>query len=81
MCYKSPAILLSSETIVSLFPFPWLEGVQVNALANIEAKRKYEFLESISAVMDAHMRYFKQVFFFCRIITFCTLHTCYPHEF
>ncbi|XP_020094054.1 ADP-ribosylation factor GTPase-activating protein AGD4-like isoform X2 [Ananas comosus] len=33
---------------------------QVNALANIEAKKKYEFLESISAVMDAHLRYFKQ---------------------
>ncbi|XP_073002196.1 ADP-ribosylation factor GTPase-activating protein AGD4-like isoform X3 [Typha latifolia] len=32
----------------------------VSALANIEAKKKYEFLESISAVMDAHMRYFKQ---------------------
>ncbi|CAA6655778.1 unnamed protein product [Spirodela intermedia] len=32
----------------------------VNALANIEAKKKYEFLESISAVMDAHMRYYKQ---------------------
>ncbi|CAL9086977.1 unnamed protein product [Musa textilis] len=32
----------------------------VNALANIEAKKKFEFLESISAVMDAHMRYFKQ---------------------
>ncbi|RZS24729.1 hypothetical protein BHM03_00057840, partial [Ensete ventricosum] len=34
---------------------------QVNALANVEAKKKFEFLESISAVMDAHMRYFKQV--------------------
>ncbi|CAL9163754.1 ADP-ribosylation factor GTPase-activating protein AGD4-like [Musa acuminata AAA Group] len=32
----------------------------VNALANIEAKKKFEFLESISAVMDANMRYFKQ---------------------
>ncbi|WOL06003.1 ADP-ribosylation factor GTPase-activating protein AGD4 [Canna indica] len=32
----------------------------VNAIANIEAKKKFEFLESISAVMDAHMRYFKQ---------------------
>ncbi|KAK8966570.1 ADP-ribosylation factor GTPase-activating protein AGD2 [Platanthera guangdongensis] len=32
----------------------------VNALANFEAKKKYEFLESISAVMDAHLRYFKQ---------------------
>ncbi|VAI58754.1 unnamed protein product [Triticum turgidum subsp. durum] len=34
----------------------------VHALANIEAKKKYEFLESISAVMDAHLRYFKQGF-------------------
>ncbi|WOL07223.1 ADP-ribosylation factor GTPase-activating protein AGD4 [Canna indica] len=32
----------------------------VSALANVEAKKKFEFLESISAVMDAHMRYFKQ---------------------
>ncbi|GMJ04543.1 VAN3-like protein3, ARF-GAP domain 4 [Hibiscus trionum] len=31
----------------------------VTALMNIEAKKKYEFLESISAVMDAHLRYFK----------------------
>ncbi|XVF43426.1 hypothetical protein PTKIN_Ptkin02bG0039200 [Pterospermum kingtungense] len=33
----------------------------VNALMNIEAKKKYEFLESISAFMDAHLRYFKLV--------------------
>ncbi|KAK1296429.1 ADP-ribosylation factor GTPase-activating protein AGD4 [Acorus calamus] len=32
----------------------------VNALTVIDAKKKFEFLESISAVMDAHMRYFKQ---------------------
>ncbi|XP_038892774.1 ADP-ribosylation factor GTPase-activating protein AGD4-like isoform X3 [Benincasa hispida] len=31
----------------------------VNALMNVEAKKKYEFLESISALMDAHLRYFK----------------------
>lgn len=31
----------------------------VNSLTNIEAKKKYEFLESISAIMDAHLRYFK----------------------
>ncbi|KAK8463751.1 hypothetical protein PHAVU_011G032600 [Phaseolus vulgaris] len=31
----------------------------VNSLMNIEAKKKYEFLESISAIMDAHLRYFK----------------------
>lgn len=28
---------------------------------NIEAKKKYEFLESFSAIMDAHLRYFKLV--------------------
>ncbi|CAI9096938.1 OLC1v1033202C1 [Oldenlandia corymbosa var. corymbosa] len=31
----------------------------VNSLMNIEAKKKYEFLESFSAIMDAHLRYFK----------------------
>ncbi|KAF4394754.1 hypothetical protein F8388_015660 [Cannabis sativa] len=31
----------------------------VNSLMNIEAKKKYEFLESVSAIMDAHLRYFK----------------------
>ncbi|PIN09653.1 hypothetical protein CDL12_17764 [Handroanthus impetiginosus] len=31
----------------------------VNALMNIEAKKKFEFLESFSAVMDSHLRYFK----------------------
>ena len=33
----------------------------MNALMNVEAKKKYEFLESISALMDAHLRYFKLV--------------------
>ncbi|XP_052205388.1 ADP-ribosylation factor GTPase-activating protein AGD2-like isoform X2 [Diospyros lotus] len=31
----------------------------VNALMNVEAKKKYEFLASFSAIMDAHLRYFK----------------------
>ncbi|KAI4373166.1 hypothetical protein MLD38_011324 [Melastoma candidum] len=31
----------------------------VNALMNIESKKKYEFLESVSAIMDAHLRFFK----------------------
>ncbi|KAK7264157.1 hypothetical protein RJT34_31761 [Clitoria ternatea] len=31
----------------------------VNSLMNVEVKKKYEFLESISAIMDAHLRYFK----------------------
>ncbi|KAG8365716.1 hypothetical protein BUALT_Bualt17G0000900 [Buddleja alternifolia] len=32
---------------------------EVSALMNIEAKKKFEFLESFSAIMDAHLRYFK----------------------
>eukprot|EP00252_Welwitschia_mirabilis_P009068 TRINITY_DN21363_c0_g1_i1.p1 TRINITY_DN21363_c0_g1~~TRINITY_DN21363_c0_g1_i1.p1 ORF type:complete len:830 (-),score=162.56 TRINITY_DN21363_c0_g1_i1:388-2877(-) len=32
----------------------------VAALSNIEAKKKYEFLEAVSGTMDAHLRYFKQ---------------------
>ncbi|EPS61576.1 hypothetical protein M569_13219, partial [Genlisea aurea] len=31
----------------------------VNALMNIEVKKKFEFLESFSAIMDAHLRFFK----------------------
>ncbi|KAK4413665.1 ADP-ribosylation factor GTPase-activating protein AGD4, partial [Sesamum alatum] len=31
----------------------------VQALMNVEAKKKFEFLESFSAIMDAHLRYFK----------------------
>ncbi|KAE9587367.1 putative Arf GTPase activating protein [Lupinus albus] len=31
----------------------------VSALHNIEAKKRFEFLESVTAVMDAHLRYFQ----------------------
>lgn len=32
----------------------------VTALTKVEAKKKFEFLEVFSAIMDAHLRYFKQ---------------------
>jgi hypothetical protein len=35
--------------------------IQVTALSNIEAKKRFEFLEAVSGTMDAHLRYFKQV--------------------
>jgi Arf-GAP/coiled-coil/ANK repeat/PH domain-containing protein len=35
----------------------------ITALSNIEAKKKFEFLEAVSGSMDAHLRYFKQVNF------------------
>ncbi|KAK7256589.1 hypothetical protein RIF29_30043 [Crotalaria pallida] len=32
----------------------------VSALNNIEAKKGFEFIESVSGIMDAHLRYFQQ---------------------
>ncbi|KAL5230661.1 hypothetical protein ABZP36_029437 [Zizania latifolia] len=32
----------------------------VTALSHIEAKKRFEFLEAVSAMMDSHLRYFKQ---------------------
>ncbi|XP_078161466.1 ADP-ribosylation factor GTPase-activating protein AGD4-like isoform X1 [Carex rostrata] len=51
----------------------------VTALANIEAKKKYEFLEATSSVVDAHLRYFKQGYemlsklesFVEQVLTYC----------
>ncbi|MQL70891.1 hypothetical protein Taro_003191 [Colocasia esculenta] len=34
--------------------------VQVTVLSNVEAKKRFEFLEAVSGTMDAHLRYFKQ---------------------
>lgn len=34
---------------------------QVTALSNIEAKKRYELLEAVTGIMEAHLRYFKQV--------------------
>ncbi|XP_056687023.1 ADP-ribosylation factor GTPase-activating protein AGD3 isoform X2 [Spinacia oleracea] len=33
----------------------------VTTLSNIEAKKRFEFLEAVSGTMDAHLRYFKQI--------------------
>lgn len=33
----------------------------MTALSNVEAKKRFEFLEAVSGTMDAHLRYFKQV--------------------
>ena len=39
----------------------WTFYFQVTALSNVEAKKRFEFLEAVSGTMDAHLRYFKQV--------------------
>ena len=44
---------------------------------NIEAKKKYEFLESISAIMDGHLRYFKLVCYFFFKSALCYMSMCF----
>lgn len=47
----------------------------MTALSNVEAKKRFEFLEAVSGTMDAHLRYFKQVWIegrFCHIHMFST---------
>ena len=51
---------------ICLFDMPFVcliyyVNLQVTALSNIEAKKRFEFLEAVSGTMDAHLRYFKQV--------------------
>ena len=43
---------------------------QVTSLSHVEAKKRYEFLEAVSATMDSHLRYFKQVppCIFCLVV-------------
>jgi Arf-GAP/coiled-coil/ANK repeat/PH domain-containing protein len=38
-----------------------ISTLQMTALTNSEAKKKFEFLDAVSGTMDAHLRYFKQV--------------------
>jgi hypothetical protein len=35
----------------------------MTALSNIEAKKKFEFLEAVNGSMDAHLHHFKQASF------------------
>ncbi|KAK9090009.1 hypothetical protein Sjap_023186 [Stephania japonica] len=33
---------------------------EITALSNVEAKKRFDYLEAVSGAMDAHLRYFKQ---------------------
>lgn len=35
--------------------------IQISAIYNVEAKKKYEFLDAVSGAVAAHLMYFKQV--------------------
>ncbi len=58
-----PCITVLISVVVCTVALSYLFNFQVTALSNIEAKKRFEFLEAVSGTMDAHLRYFKQVIY------------------
>ncbi|XP_043724655.1 ADP-ribosylation factor GTPase-activating protein AGD3-like [Telopea speciosissima] len=54
------ATLLEEELHHARSSFEQARFNLVTALSNVEAKKRFEFLEAVSGTMDAHLRYFKQ---------------------
>ncbi|KAF3430911.1 hypothetical protein FNV43_RR25641 [Rhamnella rubrinervis] len=54
------AIVLEEELHNARSTFEQARFSLVTALSNVEAKKRFEFLEAVSGTMDAHLRYFKQ---------------------
>ncbi|KAF2307411.1 hypothetical protein GH714_026960 [Hevea brasiliensis] len=54
------ATLLEEELHTARSAFEQARFNLVTALSNVEAKKRFEFLEAVSGTMDAHLRYFKQ---------------------
>ncbi|ONK72097.1 uncharacterized protein A4U43_C04F15680 [Asparagus officinalis] len=54
------ATILEDELYSARSSFEQARFNLVTALSNIEAKKRFEFLEAVSGTMDAHLRYFKQ---------------------
>ncbi|XP_006343185.1 ADP-ribosylation factor GTPase-activating protein AGD3 isoform X1 [Solanum tuberosum] len=54
------ASLLEEELHNARSTFEQARFSLVTALSNVEAKKRFEFLEAVSGTMDAHLRYFKQ---------------------
>ncbi|KAI4381328.1 hypothetical protein MLD38_007407 [Melastoma candidum] len=54
------AVVLEEELHTARSTFEQARFNLVSALSNIEAKKRFEFLEAVSGTMDAHLRYFKQ---------------------
>ncbi|XP_022980787.1 ADP-ribosylation factor GTPase-activating protein AGD3-like [Cucurbita maxima] len=54
------ASLLEEELHNARSAFEQTRFSLVTALSNVEAKKRFEFLEAVSGTMDAHLRYFKQ---------------------
>ncbi|KAK1293910.1 ADP-ribosylation factor GTPase-activating protein AGD3 [Acorus calamus] len=54
------AAILEEELYNARSSFEQARFNLVTALSNVEAKKRFEFLEAVSGTMDAHLRYFKQ---------------------
>ncbi|KAK4780050.1 hypothetical protein SAY87_016156 [Trapa incisa] len=54
------AVVLEEELHSARSAFEQARFNLVTVLSNVEAKKRFEFLEAVSATMDAHLRYFKQ---------------------
>ncbi|KAJ0974596.1 hypothetical protein J5N97_016561 [Dioscorea zingiberensis] len=54
------ATVLEDELYVARSSFEQARFNLVTAISNVEAKKRFEFLEAVSGTMDAHLRYFKQ---------------------
>ncbi|XP_030539493.1 ADP-ribosylation factor GTPase-activating protein AGD3 [Rhodamnia argentea] len=54
------AIVLEEELHSARTAFEQARFNLVTTLSNVEAKKRFEFLEAVSGTMDAHLRYFKQ---------------------
>lgn len=54
------AMALEEDLHIARTTFEQARFNLVTALSNVEAKKRFEFLEAVSGTMDAHLRYFKQ---------------------
>ncbi|XP_031100520.1 ADP-ribosylation factor GTPase-activating protein AGD3-like isoform X2 [Ipomoea triloba] len=54
------AVAIEEELYQSRSSFEYARFNLFGALTSVEAKKKFEFLEAVTATMDAHLRYFKQ---------------------
>ncbi|KAB1217530.1 ADP-ribosylation factor GTPase-activating protein AGD1 [Morella rubra] len=54
------AVVIEEELYAARTSFEQARFNLVSALSSIEAKKRFEFLEAVSAVMDAHLQFYKQ---------------------
>ncbi|KAL6011750.1 hypothetical protein ACLOJK_002215 [Asimina triloba] len=54
------AAVLEEDLHIARSTFEQARFNLVTVLSNVEAKKRFEFLEAVSGAMDAHLRYFKQ---------------------